>query len=384
MESKLAFIFEIGCILLVANIGGIISRRLRQPAVLGQIIAGVILGLGLFQKTPMIESLGEMGVIFLMFIAGLETDVKELKASSKSSSLIAFGGVVLPLLFVASTSYFYTGSWTESLFMGVISTATSVSISVQTLRELRRLSTPEGVGILGAAIIDDVVGIVLLTLIVGMIKPEFGSSVFMVIGKIFAFFMFAFVVGTLIVKFASRCCEKFRIEDHIVPFSVVACLILAFISEELGVAAITGAYFAGVIFSMTDFRHQISHDVSNVGNLIFTPIFFVSIGMGVDLTVANEALGLGILFISMGVLGKVIGCGLGAKVSGFASEGALQIGIGMVPRAEVAIIIANLGVKVGIIDHRGLAAVILMVLVTTLITPSLLKWACDRAVVKSV
>ncbi len=383
MESKLLFIFEIGCILLAANIGGIVSRRLKQPAVLGQIIAGVILGLGILHKTPMIESLGEIGVIFLMFIAGLETDVKELKASSKSSSLIAFGGVVLPLILVASTSYFFTGSWQESLFMGVISTATSVSISVQTLRELRRLATPEGIGILGAAIIDDVVGIVLLTLIVGMIKPEFGSSVFMVIGKIFAFFMFAFVFGTLIVKFATKFCEKLRIDDHIVSFSVVTCLILAFISEELGVAAITGAYFAGVIFSMTEYRHKISHDISNVANLIFTPIFFVSIGMGVDLSAASEAIGLGILFISMGVLGKIIGCGLGARMSGFSNESSLEIGIGMVPRAEVAIIIANLGVKVGIIDHKGLAAVILMVLVTTLITPSLLKWACDRNIKKS-
>ncbi len=383
MESKLLFILEIGCILLAANIGGIISRRFKQPAVLGQIIAGVILGLGLLQKTPMIESLGEIGVIFLMFIAGLETDVKELKDSSKSSSLIAFGGVLLPLIFVAATSYFFTMSWQESLFMGVISTATSVSISVQTLRELRRLSTPEGIGILGAAIIDDVVGIILLTLIVGMIKPEFGSSVFMVIGKIFAFFVFAFVVGTLIVKFAANFCEKLRIDDHIVSFSVVMCLILAFISEELGVAAITGAYFAGVIFSMTEYRHKIAHDVSNVGNLIFTPIFFVSIGMGVDLNAASQALALGALFIVMGALGKVIGCGLGAKMSGFSSESALEIGVGMVPRAEVAIIIANLGVKVGIMDHKGLAAVILMVLVTTLITPSLLKWASERNVAKN-
>ncbi len=378
MDSKLMFILEISIILFAANIGGFLSRKLKQPAVLGQIISGVILGLFLFEKTPMIESLGEIGVIFLMFVAGLETDVNELKASSKSSSLIAMGGVIMPLILVGAGAYVLTGSINESLFMGVIATATSVSISVQTLRELGRLRTPEGIGILGAAIIDDVVGIVLLTLIIGVVKPEYGSSLFMVIGKIFIFFIFAFIVGTLIVKFASKFCEKLRIEDHIVSFSIITCLILAFLSEELGVAAITGAYFAGVIFSMTTFRNKISHDVSMAGNMMFTPIFFVSIGMGVDLHVVGSALVLGMLFITMGIVGKVIGCGVGARLSGFSKESSLQIGIGMVPRAEVAIIIANLGVKVGIMDDKGLAAVISMVLVTTLITPSLLKWATDR------
>ncbi len=384
MDSKFMFILEIGVILLSANIGGIISKKLKQPAVLGQIIAGVVLGVFLFEKTPMIESLGELGVIFLMFVAGLETDVKELKASSASSSLIAFGGVVMPLLMVSLGAYVMTGSWQESLFMGVIATATSVSISVQTLRELGRLRSPEGIGILGAAIIDDVVGIVLLTVIMGIIKPEYGSSIFMVIAKIILFFIIAFLIGTIIVKFAAKFCERLRIEDHIVSCAVIACLIFAFLSEELGVAAITGAYFAGVIFSMTEFRNKISHDVNKVGNIMFTPIFFVSIGMGVDLHVVGSAIGLGLLFIVMGSLGKVIGCGVGARLSGFPNPNALQIGIGMVPRAEVAIIIANLGVKVGIMNDKGLAAVISMVLVTTLITPSLLKWATDRVAASKI
>jgi Kef-type K+ transport system membrane component KefB len=330
------------------------------------------------EKTEIIEHMGEIGVIFLMFIAGLETDVKELQESSKSSSLIAIGGVIMPILLVTGGTYFVTKDLTSSMFMGVISTATSVSISVQTLRELGQLRTRQGIGILGAAIIDDIIGIILLTLIVGVIKPEVSSSVVMVLAKIVGFFLLVFVVGSVLTNLIRKYGKAIRIEEKIVTYAIVTCFILAFISEELGVAAITGAYFSGVVFSMTEFRHKVSHEVNRVATLLFTPVFFVSIGMGVNLSAALSALGIGSVFIAMGFLGKVIGCGVGARLSGFDGKKALQIGIGMVPRAEVAIIIANLGIKMGIIGQHELAAVILMVLVTTLITPSLLKWAFDE------
>jgi len=377
MHSKLAFILEIGVILLAANIGGLISRKLKQPAVLGQIVAGIILGLGIMEKTAIIEHMGEIGVIFLMFIAGLETDVKELQESSKSSSLIAVGGVVMPLALVTSGTYFVTRDLTASMFMGIISTATSVSISVQTLRELSQLRTRQGISILGAAIIDDIVGIILLTLIIGVLKPEVSSSVSVVLLKIAGFFLITFIVGLIITKLIRKYGKAMRIEENIVTYSIVTCFILAFISEELGVAAITGAYFAGVVFSMTTHRHKVSHEVSRVATLLFTPIFFVSIGMGVDLNAALSALGVGSVLIIMGCLGKIIGCGVGARLSGFNARRALQIGVGMIPRAEVAIIIANLGIQMGVIGQNELAAVILMVLVTTLITPSLLKWTFE-------
>ncbi len=164
--------------------------------------------------------------------------------------------------------------------MGVISTATSVSISVQTLRELGQLRTRQGIGILGAAIIDDIVGIILLTLIVGVIKPEVSSSVVVVLAKIVGFFLLVFVVGAIITKLIQKYGKAIRIEEKIVTYSIVTCFILAFISEELGVAAITGAYFSGVVFSMTEYRHKVSHEVNRIATIMFTPIFFVSIGMG--------------------------------------------------------------------------------------------------------
>lgn len=378
MESKLSFLLHIAIILLAANIGGIISKKFKQPAVLGQILVGLILGMGIIEKTDTINHLAEIGVIFLMFIAGLETDVNELKSSGKSSSLIALGGVLIPFILVAGGMYIITENTLASVFMGVIATATSVSISVQTLRELGQMRSRQGIGILGAAIIDDVVGIVLLTLIIGVIKPGKNSNVLIVIAKIAIFFAMTFIVGYLLIKIMSRVSKKVNIEDKIVAFAIIFCFILAFISEEMGVAAITGAYFSGVVFSMTTYRHKLSHEIHKISSVIFTPIFFVAIGLGVNLESAISAFGIGITLVILGGLGKVIGCGFGAKISGFNGKQSLQIGIGMVPRAEVAIIIANLGVAIGAINHKQLAAVIMMVLITTLITPSLLKWSFSR------
>jgi len=387
MESKYVFLLEIGVILLAANIGGMISKKLKQPAVLGQIVAGIILGLGIMHKTELINHLAEIGVIFLMFIAGLETDVEELKASSKSSSLIALGGVVVPFTFVAGGVYLVTKDFNTSMFMGVISTATSVSISVQTLREMSQLRTRQGITILGAAIMDDIVGIILLTIMIGFVKPGEGMGLPIVLGKIALFFVVTFAVGYIITKLIDRYCEKIDIEDSIVTYALVICFMLAFMSEEFGVAAITGAYFSGVVFSMTRFRHKVSHEISKISSTVFTPIFFVAIGMGVNLGAAFTAVKVGSVLIILGSLGKIIGCGLGARMSGFDKQKAIQIGVGMVPRAEVAIIIANLGVRIGIIGQKELAAVILMVVATTLITPSLLKWSFEEkpsAVVQEV
>lgn len=378
MHSEYIYLIHIGVILLAANVGGMISKKMGQPAVLGQILVGVLLGAGLMEKTELIDHMAEIGVIFLMFIAGLETDVKELRESGRSSSLIALGGVVLPFILVGAATFVMTRDLTMSLFMGIISTATSVSISVQTLREIGQMRSKQGVSILGAAIIDDVVGILMLTLVVGLVSPQSDSNLLLVVGKIGAFFILTFVLGLLITKLIHVTNHKINLEDKIVTYAIVICFFLAFMSEELGVAAITGAYFSGVVFSMTPFRHKVSHDVNRIANLLFTPVFFVAIGMGVDLKSAVTAIGFGLVLIVLAIVGKVIGSGLGAHFSGFNRDQALQIGIGMVPRAEVAIIIANLGLKLNLITDKQIATAILMVLITTLVTPSLLKWSFQR------
>jgi Kef-type K+ transport system membrane component KefB len=279
---------------------------------------------------------------------------------------------------VGITSYLLTNNYEASIFIGIIATATSVSISVQTLKEIGHLRSKEGVAILGAAIIDDVVGIILLTLSVGILKPSEGSSVGIVIGKIVLFFVIVLIVGKIIKYLLTKIDKIYRLDEKIVSFALVICLALAFLSEELGVAAITGAFFSGVLFSMTDYRHKITHDMNKMASLFFIPIFFVVIGMGVDLKLAVSAFRMGSIIILVAIIGKVIGCGFGAKFSGFDNKQSLQIGIGMVPRAEVAIIISNLGLNLGIIDENIMAITILLVVITTLITPSLLKWSFER------
>ncbi|MFT9496676.1 cation:proton antiporter [Anaerosolibacter sp.] len=375
MESKMFFLLQIAILLLGANLGGWVSTKLKQPAVLGQILVGIILGMGIIKETELIHHISEIGVVFLMFIAGLETDVEELKASKSSSSAIALGGVVFPLVMVSGAAYLITGEMISSIFLGIVSTATSVSISVQTLRELGHLRTKQGVGILGAAIIDDIVGIILLTVMIGMVKPSAGSNVLVVLIKIALFFFITFVVGTILVKMLRRINKAINLNDKIVTYAVVCCFVLAFVSEELGVAAITGAYFAGVILSMTPYHRKISYDIQLIAYSFFTPIFFVGIGLGVHLSSLGHALGFGVLLLVLGIIGKIAGCGLGAKLTGFSNRHSLQIGIGMIPRAEVAIIIANLGLQMKIIGSDEFTSVILLVIVTTLMTPSLLKMA---------
>lgn len=384
MHSNLDFLVQLSIILAAATFGGFLSKKLGQPAVLGQIIVGIVLGLLSIEKIDFIDHIAQIGVIFLMFIAGLETDVNELIDSGKSSSMIALGGVLMPGLLVFGGMYLLNPeNIGMALFMGVISTATSVSISVQTLREMSQLRTKQGISILGAAIIDDIAGIILLTFVVAAVQPTEGMSIGKTLLNIGMFFGIAALAGYGLTKLSQYCIGKFNLDTKIVTYAIILCFALAFLSEELGVAAITGSYFAGVMFSMTPHRHKVSHEINKIANALFTPVFFVSIGMGVDLKAASSAIGLGSVFIALAVLGKLIGCGIGARLSGFTSKKAMQIGIGMIPRAEVAIIIATLGVKMNVIGDKELAAVILMVLVTTIVTPSLLKLAFAKEKVQT-
>lgn len=379
MESNLEIIFQIGILLLGANIGGLISKNLKQPAVLGQILAGMLLGI-VMEKTEIISSISEIGIIFFLFIAGLETDVKELKSSGKSSIAIAVMGVIVPMLLVSGVAYYMTQSLISSLIVGLISIATSVSISVQTLQEIGFLRTRQGVGILGAAIIDDIIGVILLTLIIGIAIPNAATNIFIVIAKIILVFIIISIVGFIILRILSRMKMFSNFKDKVVGLALVVCLLLAYISEELGVAAITGAYFTGVIFSMTPYSHKISHDVHTMTSIFFGPIFFAGIGLGVAFDAFTKDIFYGILLLILGILGKIVGCGWGAKVTGFKKRQALQIGIGMVPRAEVALIIANLALHLSLINQKEFSSAIILVIGSTLITPPLLKWSFKKEI----
>lgn len=376
------YLLELAVLLLWAKIGGFLSNRLNQPSVLGQILAGVILGpmvLGLLRETETIKVFADLGVIFLMFIAGLETDIHELKESSSSSAVIAGLGVLVPFGLGTGTAYLLGINLIESLFIGVILTATSVSISVQTLREMGKLQSRQGVAILGAAIIDDILGIIMLTLLISFVSQDPSQSgVLAVMGKMLLFFVLAGVLGYGTTKILTRFSDRFNVGDRVVTLAVVMCFLAAFYAEDMGVAAITGAYFAGIIFSTTPFRNKVSYNIQQIAYTLFTPVFFISIGLKVESGDMGSAVGVGLIIAAVGIISKALGCGIGAKASGFNAIQSMQVGVGMIPRGEVALIIADIGLRMNVAGSSMFASVIMVVLITTLVTPPLLKYVFDR------
>ncbi|MCY6958144.1 cation:proton antiporter [Clostridium brassicae] len=381
------FLLDLAIILLSTKTLGLFTRRIKMPQVVGALLAGIILGpsfLGIVHETDFISKMAELGVIVLMFEAGLETDFKELKKCGKASFVIALIGVIVPLLggFIAA-SLFNEGKillnlpnkeLLQNIFIGVILTATSVSITVETLQELGKLKTSSGFAILGAAIIDDILGIILLTLITSTKDSSINISI--VLLKIVAFFLIATLIGLLFRKIFSLISDRVGLKRRIALFAFSFCLIMAFIAEEyFGVADITGAYIAGVVISNTIYSNYVKKKIENISFLLLSPIFFASIGINMTLTTNNSSMLIFTLILTLvAILTKVIGCGLGAKICGYNRNSCLQIGVGMVSRGEVALIVANKGAAVGILNKQFFAPIISVVIITTLLTPILLKF----------
>jgi Kef-type K+ transport system membrane component KefB len=378
-------LLELAIVLGVARIGSYVAARLRQVNVLGQIVAGLIIGpslLGLVHSEHTLEFMAEIGVVLLMFLAGLETDTSDLLASGFSSTVIALGGVVLPFLSGVAVGLAAGISLPESLFLGTMLTATSVSITVQTLREMGKLNSKEGIAILAAAVIDDVLGILLLTFVTGYIAG--GTNILPLIEKIGGFTIF--VVGLAIVfsRYENLITMFMRPGNRFITFSMVICFAVAYLAEKAEIAAITGAYAAGLIFSNYKSKDKIAKGIEDLAYLFFTPIFFASIGLKVDVRTMVGGIGFSVVVIILAVLGKIIGCGIMARLSGFDWRESLTVGAGMVPRGEVALLIVNIGLNKGIVSPSIFSASVMMVLVTTLLAPPLIKLFFKKERVGSV
>ena len=377
-----SYLISIALILLSTKVLGLFSKVVRLPQVVGALLAGIILGpacLGIVHSTEMLSNLSEIGVIVLMFAAGLETDIDELKRSVKASFLIALIGVLVPLAGGAAVAYFFNDStdsnvMLQNIFIGIILTATSVSITVETLKEMGKLSTRAGNAILGAAIIDDILGIIALTVVISMADESVNIGI--VLLKILGFFAFTFVAAVgyhyAFKKWTDNSAVKLR---RYVVISFVFCLVLAYCAEVFfGVADITGAFFAGLALSGTKKSEYISKRFDTLSYLLLSPIFFAGIGLKVELPKMNgEIVLFTVLLCVVAALTKVIGCGLGAKICKYTSKESLQIGVGMISRGEVALIVANKGEAVGLMSDKFFAPVIIMVVFTTVVTPVLLK-----------
>ncbi|OFI01479.1 Na(+)/H(+)-K(+) antiporter GerN [Clostridium acetireducens DSM 10703] len=383
---SIEFLIDLVVILLSTELLGAVTKRLKMPRVVGALIAGLLIGpsfLNLVKPNDFLTQMAKIGVILLMFNAGVDSDLKELKKSGKASTIVALIGVFLPLIggflvagFFNNAGTPFSGGMTttlQNIFIGVILTATSVSITVETLQEMGKLKTHSGTTILGAAVIDDILGIVLLAIITGMSNPQ--SSIRIVIIKIVAFFAVSVLLGMLFKKGFSDLKYISFDTKRVIIYALVFCFIMSFNAEHFfGVADITGAYVAGVILSLTKDHNYIKESVETISTAIFSPIFFANIGITTVIYKMNTSMIIfTILLLLVAILTKLYGCKFGAEICGFGKEEGLQIGVGMISRGEVALIVTDIGVASGFIKDIYLAPVIIVVIVTTIITPILLK-----------
>lgn len=376
------FLFDLALILISTKLFGLITKKVKMPQVVGALVAGVILGpavLNVLSETEFIQKLAELGVIVLMFTAGLETDINQLKKTGKASFIIAVLGVIIPLaggFFIASI--FNKGNDVntilQNVFIGIILTATSVSITVETLKEMGKLNTRAGNAILGAAIIDDILGIIALTITTSLADPSI--NVIIVLAKIVMFFIFAGLSGYLFHWAFIKLDERYQRDlRRFVIIAFVFCLLLSFCAEEFfGVADITGAFIAGLVISDSNRSKYLNSRFETLSYMLLSPIFFASIGIKVQLTAMTKTIFIfAILLLLVAILSKVFGCALGAKLCKYSNREAIQIGTGMISRGEVALIVANKGIAMGLMLPEFLAPVVIVVVVTTIVTPILLK-----------
>lgn len=377
------FIFDISIILLATKCLSILTKRYNMPQVVGALVAGLLLGpsfLGIIEPTEFLDCVSELGVIVLMFSAGLETDLKELKRSGKASFVIALLGVIIPLLGGYGVAALFNqgqeGAFLENLFVGVVLTATSVSITVETLKEMGKLSTKASNAILGAAIIDDVLGLLALTIVTSL--GDQSVSLFLVVIKIVAFFAMSIILGIFLHKIIQKWMDSASWDRK--RFAIIALafgFLYSFVSEHFfGVADITGAFIAGLIISGTTRVTYVASRCEILSYMFLSPVFFASIGIQVVLPQWTSSIILfTVLLIIVAVISKMVGCGLGAKLCKYSNKDALRIGIGMVSRGEVALIVANKGAAAGLMNAAFMTPIVLMVTVTVILSPILLKLA---------
>ena len=382
-----AILRDLAIILAAAELFGLLARKLKGPQVVGQIIAGLFIGpciLGLVppdnEASIFIKKMGEIGVVMIMFSAGLETNLKDLMRTGLKAFLIACCGVFVPLI----GGYFLSSVWNgfgkfgsalfiENLFIGVILTATSVSITVQALRELGRLKGTVGTTILSAAIIDDIIGIIVLTFVISMKDPT--TSAGTVVINTLLFFVLAFVVGFLLFKLFKFLSTRYEHHRRIPILGLCICFALAYIAEKyFGIADITGAYVAGIILCSLQDAEYIERRTDIVAYMVFAPIFFTGIGLKTNFdNFTLSILWFSLAFVAVGLITKIMGCGMMGKLCRFSNKDSLKIGIGMMTRGEVALIVSQKGLDAGILNQKYFAAVILLIIVSSIATPILLK-----------
>jgi len=385
--------------LIFARVLGYVFDKLKQPAVIGEIIAGIILGgIGLVAFSGQTISLldftfslprldfgsveftllADIGILFLLFISGLSISLPKLEKMEKTSSFVAIGGIILPLTLGIAAGLFLGFSQQDSIVIGLILIATSVGVTVRTLMDLHVLDSDVGMTILGGAVIDDVLGIILLAFVIGMESPLWVGV------KVAIFFLIFLYLGLKVIDKLLNLGEKIHLPKAFLSFSLAIFLIYSFLANTFGIAGIIGAFVAGILIGHSFKSRKIIDDVQAIGYGFFIPLFFVWVGANLWVGASQDlssfaTIGLlALVIIIVAIVGKIVGCGIGAKLAGMKNRESLQIGVGMIPRMELALIIVSSAISHGIlsspkIEHQMLAATILLTIATTLITPFLIK-----------
>lgn len=374
---------DLAIIIIAAKFFGILARKCKAPQAVGEIIAGLIIGpsiLGLVNQSDFLIEMAEIGVIILMFSAGLETDLKDLMKTGPIAALIACAGVFVPLILGALLymGFYGVAPWGsegfyKAVFVGTILTATSVSITVEALKEMGKLKGKVGTTILSAAIIDDVIGIIVLTFVMGFKSPD--SNPASVVVNTVLFFIFAIVVGFVCFKIFKFVDNKYPHTRRIPIAGLALCLAMAYIAEKyFGIADITGAYVAGIILCSIRDSEYIASKMDTNSYILFGPVFFASIGLKTNLESLNVSILIfSIAFVAVGLISKIIGCSLMARICKFNMSDSLKIGVGMMTRGEVALIVSQKGLSVGLLTPVYFTSVILLIIVSSIATPIILK-----------
>ena len=387
----LNFILALTIIIIAAKLSGYISVRLGQPSVLGELLAGIILGptllnmfgWPLFHESHLVSELvtmmAELGVILLMMLAGLELNLADLARSGKVSAMAGTLGVILPLILGAGTALLFGAEMDSAIFIGLTLSATSVSISAQTLLELDVLRSRVGLTLLGAAVFDDILVILALSLAVILLGDSGGgwASIMVTLLKMIGYLLGATAVGLYLVPRFIAWVERLPISQGLVAFSLVLCLLFAWAAEVVGgMATITGAFLLGLFLARLPFKHRIEQGIIALAYGFFVPIFFVNIGLAVNMrAISGDSWILAVLITLVAILSKIIGSGLGAKIGGYTNLESLQLGIGMVSRGEVGLIVASLALAEGFVTPEIFSVAVFMVIMATLLTPPMLRAA---------
>jgi Kef-type K+ transport system membrane component KefB len=388
-------------IIIAAKAGGIFAAKIKQPTVFGELIAGIIIGpsvAGLIAghfgwATPIdptssagdiVSTFADIGIILLLFLAGLSIDVEEFKAEGWPATIVATAGVIVAFIFGFGIAKIYNWSNMQAAFVGAILTATSVGITVRTLIDVDRLHTKVGMTILGAAVIDDVFGIVILSILSGLAFGTISAlGVVETVALIALFFTVVIYVGFKAAPKLFTWVSKLPVEETTLAIALALVFLIGALAEEVKIAAITGAFIAGLILSKTPAAGTLKDKISVIGYGFFIPLFFVEMGVRTDLGSLVGASSIAIVLVLVAIASKIIGCGGGALASRFSGPDSLRIGIGMIPRAEVALVIAAIGIKTGIltgpVGAQLFTITVAIVLVTSLITPIMIKRAFKGA-----